>query len=104
MLHALSPKFNPGQLQNGDVDIFLYGMNETQARHPIERSAEHTTLFSASGIPSHPCAVHQPNSRPFTPLACRLAPRSLSSSSGWRARPAARETSIRSWLCARRTR
>ena len=51
MLHALSPKFNPGQLQNGDVDIFLYGMNETQARHPRERGAHHSVLWQAA---SHP--------------------------------------------------
>ena len=34
VLHALSPMCNPSQLQNSDVDIFLYGMNESQARHP----------------------------------------------------------------------
>ena len=44
VLHALSPKCNPSQLQNGDVDIFLYGMNETQARHPRERLAHHSVL------------------------------------------------------------
>ena len=26
MLHALSPMCNPSQLQNSDVDIFLYGI------------------------------------------------------------------------------
>ena len=65
VLHCLTPGFNPEELPNGDIDLFLHGLTEAQARAKCERLFELIKMTPGCTGPKAVLAMRTPNTLTF---------------------------------------